>query len=389
MVGFKKRLEYMLKHNSFVYDCYKIVCGLGLRILGLFIKTDDKFVLFTAQAKRFNDSPKTIYLYMLEHGLTDKYHCVWAVDDPVKYNIPGNAEVIVMDTMQYFKTALKAKYWICSVNIERGLHFKKNKTVFLNTWHCVPTNYMGNAVGTRKDFDWRKTDFICYSGEYEKPIIIRDCVAFEKNLLPSGLPRNDELFHVDADLIKKKKEILGIPKDKKVILYAPTWRDSSDLGKNYDMSVPINWEVWRKTLADDFVLLIRTHPLTTKLLNVKFDDFIRNFSDYPDVNDLMIAADVMISDYSSIIFDYSILGRPIICFGYDYDEYVKHRGFYFDLDKEFPSGIVKKESDVLNLIQNMDYQEECQKTTAMKNKFVKYGGHATEQCVEALFGYKN
>ena len=87
---------------------------------------------------------------------------------------------------------------------------------------------------------------------------------------------------------------MGIPEGKKVILYAPTWRDSSDLGKNYDMSVPINWETWRKELADDYVLLIRTHPLTTKLLNVKFDDFIRYFSDYPDVNDLMIAADIMI-----------------------------------------------------------------------------------------------
>ena len=182
--------------------------------------------------------------------------------------------------------------------------------------------------------------------------------------------------------------MLGIPEGKKVILYAPTWRDSSDLGKNYDMSVPINWETWRKELADDYVLLIRTHPLTTKLLNVKFDDFIRYFSDYPDVNDLMIAADIMISDYSSIIFDYAILGRPIICFGYDYDEYVKHRGFYFDLDKEFPSGIVRTETDVLNLIKNMNYQEECKKTIAMKNKFVQYGGNATERCVSALFGQK-
>lgn len=385
-MGLINRLEYTLKHNAFIYDCYKVVCGFALRTLGLFVKTQDNLVLFTAQAKRFNDSPKAIYLYMLEHNMASKYHCVWAVDDPGKYDIPGNAEVIVMDTLQYFKTALRAKYWICSVNIERGLHFKKKNTVFLNTWHCVPTNYMGNAVGTRKDFDWRKTDYICYSGNYEKPIIIRDCVAYEKNLLPSGLPRNDELFYVDKDLVRKKRQILGIPEGKKVILYAPTWRDSNDLGKDYDMSVPIDWEKWRKILADDYVLLIRTHPLTTKLLNVEFDDFIRDFSNYPDVNDLMIAADIMISDYSSIIFDYAILGRPIICFGYDYDEYVKQRGFYFDLDKEFPSGIIRSEDQVLNFIRDMDYEEQSNKTKAMKEKFVEFGGHATEMCIEALFG---
>lgn len=385
-MGIKKKAEYILKHNSAAYSIYRTIAGITIRTMGLFEKTDDNLILFTAQAKRFNDSPKAIYMYMVEHGLTEKYHCVWAVDDANKYDIPGNADVIVMDTLEYFKTALKAKYWVCSVNIERGLHFKKRNTVFLNTWHCVPTNYMGNAVGTRKDFDWRKTDYICYSGNFEKPIIIRDCVAYEKNLLPSGLPRNDELFHVTEETIRNKRDILNIPEEKKVILYAPTWRDSNDLGKDYELSVPIDWNEWRKELGAEYVVLLRTHPLTTKLLNVEFDDFVRDCSQYPDVNDLMIAADVMISDYSSIIFDYSILEKPVICFGYDYDEYVKHRGFYFDLDEEFPNGIIRSEKDVVKLIKTMNYEEQCLMTKRMKNKFVEYGGHATEMCVKALLG---
>ena len=246
---------------------------------------------------------------------------------------------------------------------------------------------MGNAVGTRKDFDWRKTDYICSSGSFEKPIIVRDCIAYEKNILPSGLPRNDELFHVNEDLIKSKRKKLSVPQGKKVILYAPTWRDSTDLGNDYDLSIPINWEEWQNALADKYILLIRTHPYTTKILNIHFDDFIRDCSFYPDVNDLMIAADIMISDYSSIIFDYAILERPIICFGYDYDEYVKRRGFYFDLDKEFPSGIVRTQEEVLRLILQMNYKEQCLKTKIMKERFVEYGGHATEQCVSVLFNH--
>lgn len=382
----KKRVEYILKHNSAAYYVYRGVAGLFLRTMGMFEKTEDDLILFTAQAKRYNDSPKAIYKYMLEHGLTEKYHCVWAVDDVNKYDISGNADVIVIDTMEYFKTALKAKYWVCSVNIERGLQFKKKNTIFLNTWHCVPTNYMGNAVGTRKDFDWRKTDYICYSGNFEKPIIIRDCVAYEKNLLPSGLPRNDELFHVTPEIVSNKRKLLSIPDGKKVILYAPTWRDSTDLGKDYTLSVPINWEHWKSELGDNYVVLLRTHPLTTKLLNVEFDDFVRDCSNYPDVNDLMIAADYLVSDYSSIIFDYSILERPIICFGYDYDEYVKHRGFYFDLNTEFPNGIIKYDDDVIDLIKNMNYDEQCELTRRMKNKFVEFGGNATEICVKTLLG---
>ncbi len=132
-------------------------------------------------------------------------------------------------------------------------------------------------------------------------------------------------------------------------------------------------------------MLLRTHPLTTKLSGVRFDDFLIDCCNYPDVNDLLIAADIMISDYSSIIFDYSILEKPVICFGYDYDEYVKKRGFYFDINKEFPNGIIKSDDDVLGLIQNMDYKEQCNKTKELKRKFVMYGGNATQMCVEKLF----
>ena len=236
-MNIKNRIEYILKHNSAAYTIYRGVVGFSLRFIGIFTKTDENLVLFTAQAKKYNDSPKAIYLYMCQHSMTDKYNCVWAVDDPNKYDIKGNARVIKIDTLEYFLTALRAKYWICSVNIERGLHFKKRNTRFLNTWHCVPTNYMGNAVGTRKDFDWRKTDYICYSGEFEVPIIIRDCVAYKENLLPSGLPRNDELFHVNDEVIKNKRKKLGIPEGKRVILYAPTWRDSNDFGDDYELNL--------------------------------------------------------------------------------------------------------------------------------------------------------
>lgn len=379
-------VEYILKHNRAAQDTYKVVMSFIFRTIGHFVKTDDSLVLFTGHGKRFNDSPKAIYQYMVDNGYTDKYKCVWAVDDVSKYNIPGNAEIIKQDTLNYFLTALKAKYWICCVNIERGLHFKKDKTIFLNTWHCVPTNYMGNAVDNRGDFDWRKTDYVCYSGPFEKPIIIKDCVAREESLIPTGLPRNDLLFHVNEEMQIEYKKMLNIDPKKKVILYAPTWRDSNDFGSDYQLTPPIDWKQWQAELEEDYVVLLRTHAYTTKLCGVEFNDFIRDCSNYPEVNDLMIAADIMISDYSSIIFDYAILERPIICYGYDYDEYVKHRGFYFDLDEEFPTGIIRSDKDVLNLIKSMNYEEQCEATRKMKGKFVQYGGDATRQCVKLLFG---
>lgn len=88
--------------------------------------------------RAFNDSPRAIYLYLVEKGLDKEYHCVWSVDDPKKYDIPGNREVIVTDTWKYFITALKAKYWCCCVNMERGgFTLRKKTTRFLHTWQGV------------------------------------------------------------------------------------------------------------------------------------------------------------------------------------------------------------------------------------------------------------
>lgn len=379
-----KRLEFILKHNKSIQFIYKIVMSSIFKFLGLFIKTDNNMILFTGHGKRYNDSPKAIYIYMLDHKLTNQFKCVWAVDDVSKYNIPGNPIIIKQDTFKYFIIALKAKYWICCVNIERGLHFKKDKTVFLNTWHCVPTNYMGNAVNGRKDFNWKKTNYVCISGEFERAIVIKDCLANPNSLIKCGLPRNDVLFHVTEEMKINIKNKLGINQNKKVILYAPTWRDSNDLGKDYQLNPPINWDKWRADLGNDYILLLRTHAYTTKLSGVTFDGFILDCCNYPEVNDLLIIADILVSDYSSIIFDYSILERPIICFGYDYDEYVKKRGFYFDLNKEFPSGIIRNDEDVLKLLKNMDYKLQCDKTKKMKQKFIMYGGNATKTCIELL-----
>ena len=186
-----------------------------------------------------------------------------------------------------------------------------------------------------------------------------------------------------------KKKALGLPLDKKVILYAPTWRDSDDHGKTYSIKPPIQMDKWEANLKDEYVLLFRTHHYTTKLLGIEFNDFVRDYSSYPVINDLFVVSDILISDYSSCITDFSILERPIICFAYDYQTYAKRRHLNIDFEKEMPSGVLYTEDEVLNHIRQMDYEAECLKTRDMiKNKFTYIGGHATEICVEKMFGTK-
>ena len=179
---------------------------------------------------------------------------------------------------------------------------------------------------------------------------------------------------------------LGIPESKKVILYAPTWRESTDGGKSYAIKPPIHFHEWEKELGNEYVVLFRAHHQTTKVLGVEYNDFVRNASDYPAVNDLMIAADILITDYSAIAFDYSILCRPIFCYAYDYDSYLAERGTYFAVDEKYPNKSCRTESELLQRIKNVDYTAECANTKRFRDEFVQYGVGATEMCIKKMFG---
>ena len=117
----------------------------------------------------------------------------------------------------------------------------------------------------------------------------------EEALIPSGLPRNDGLYHVTKDEVIAIKKKLGLPLDKKIMMYAPTWRDSYDKGASYAIKPPMDLKKWEEKLKDEYVLLFRTHAYTTKLLGVEFDDFCLDYTSYPVINDLFKVADILIS----------------------------------------------------------------------------------------------
>ena len=388
-MSFRNRLEYKLKHNAILMRVLSGTGSLFLRFLGCFIKKDSNLVLFCSYSGKFyNDSPKRIYEYMASDSRCKNYKYVWALRDPESVNIPGTCEKIRIDSLKYFITAIRAKIWITNVNIERGMRFKKKNQFYLNTWHGTSVNWVGNAVQGRTDFKWDYVDAFCYAGEYEREFIKRDFCIKEESLLPSGLPRNDDLYETSETRIIQVKQALNIPLSKKVVLYAPTWRESTDGGKQCNIMPPIDIEAWRATLSKDYILIFRTHHNTKEMLGIVFDEFVRDGSDYPNVNDLMLIADYLVTDYSCIMMDYCILGKPIIEFGYDYDEYSKTRGFYFDLDKEIPSGILRTEEEVIDYISTKDYSEECDKVRRFRDLHIDYGGNATKMCVDRIIDWR-
>ena len=385
MSGFRARLDYVLKHNHFLSRIFRITASLCMRVWGIFVPMNNKMIIFTAHGRKYNDSPRAIYEYMLKSGKFKDFTMVWGLEDP-SVEVPGNPIKVKADTPKYFWYTLAAKYWITCVNIERSLHYKKKDCIYLNTWHGTALNTMGNAVSGRKDFDFSYINFFCYESEFQKQHCISDFNCREEAMIPTGLPRNDTLYNTTKEEILDIKKRLGLPLDKKIILYAPTWRDSVDNGHTYAIKPPIDLNLWEEKLSDEYILLFRTHSYTNKIIGVEFNNFVRDYISYPIVNDLFKVSDILISDYSSCITDFSILSRPIICFAYDYEEYNRVHGLNFDFRVEMPNGIKETQEEVLSFIKSMDYNKECENTKIFNQKYTNIGGHATEICIEKMFG---
>lgn len=379
----RQKIIFLLKHNAIAQKMYRIVFNSFFGVMGLFFKIDPNLVIFLSlMGSRYNDSPKVIYEYMKTHKEFNNYNCVWAFEKPEDY--PG-VPSIKIDTPKYFMMLLKAGYWISNTNIQRGLSFKKKNTKWLYTCHGTAIKLCGNDCPGRKDFDYSNVNIICVQSQFDEMVMKHGFKALKESFLRCGRPCNDELFHVNEQERIAMRKKLNIPEGKKVILYAPTWRDSVDKGTSYTIKPPIDFKRWEKELGEKYVVLFRAHHITTKVLNITFNDFVRNVSLYPEVNELMIASDILISDYSAMLTDFAILERPVLCFAYDYDEYLKERGTYFELDDELPNRSCRTEDELISRIQNMDYEKESKNTAIFRRKFIEYGGNATELAVKALF----
>ena len=372
-----EKLAYAIKHYPWVQRLYRVVMGFLFQVWGMFTGFDDHLILFSAMSgDQYAGSPRVLFEAMKKDPRFSDYHYVWAFTHPEKQTVEG-ASVVKMDSPQYFKTALRAKIWITDVNIERGLNFKKKKTVYLNTWHGTGPKKGGNAVAGRKDYDFSRVDIFCCDGQYTHDVFIKWFNATDKSMLWCGRPREDELIDFTDDDRKCIRKKLGIPEHMKAILYMPTWREGQIQA--------LDCNLWERTLKENYCCLVRAHHFTKDNLIAKGDtSFWKDVSDYSDVNELYLAADILISDYSSAFFDYGLLSKPMICFAPDYDSYKSDYGLFIDLEKEFPNGVLRKEEDVLNLIQNMDYSNESRRCGEYCSRYVTHNENATRKCLNRI-----
>lgn len=374
----KENLINTVKGNTTIYTIYYYTISLVLRFIKAIVKPDEKLALFVSYGGRyFNDSPKSLYEAMQKDPRFGGFRMVWAFRNPSQH--PEVSDKIKIDSLTYFITALKARLWITNVHIERGLDFKGKNTYYFNTTHTLLPKVTGSLINEKVTFKVKaKSKCDCYSVQCE---LEKEIMEGEKDKVQIvGYPKSDILANYSEEYRKDIREQLGY-NDETIILYAPTFRE----GALRDTPLQVDFNEWEKVLGDGYRVLFRAHPVFSRSVHLDSSTrFVKDVSDYPNNNDLIIASDILISDYSGIFFEYGIQDKPMFCYAYDYSEYVKERPLYFDIREEIPGGYMN-EDELLDYIKNGDMDEIMKMIVAFRSKYIQAYGHATETCLDIIY----
>lgn len=359
---------------------------------------NNKIVFSNFNKGGYGDSPKYIAEEILRQNLD--YDLVWLVKDPqkAKDKFPKGIRLVKYNSKDAVKELQTAKVWVSNTRfnryIKKGLT-KKNEQTYIQTWHGVAIKKIEKDLSDATHANYKKfaqkdsqiTDYLIAPNNYNAKIM-KDCFWFDKTFLPIGYPRND-IFLLPEELknerIKIIKEKLNIPQDKKVLLYAPTFRDSKKLDV-YDIDLERVQDVLKAKYGCEYISLVRLHPHLMKKSNQlteKYPNTI-NATTYPDMQELLLISDILITDYSSSIFDFMLMRKPIFFYANDFEAYTKEREFYIDL-KQTPFPVAYNNNDMTDIIQNFneaDYQKELQ--TFMDECVCYDDGNASKKCVELI-----
>ncbi len=306
---------------------------------------------------------------------------------------------------KFLRDAATASYLIYSFPNDLYGSFKARKgTRIMNTWHACGAFKKFGFDTTDKGFGRSEKqqamyrvhadyDLVPVSGTEMEQIYAHAMGQTQNTSCVKGIgvSRTDVFF--DRDFIKSSKERLDnlLPnksRGKKVLLYAPTFRGGIAHSKTPDT---LDIKALYDALKDEYILLLKYHPLVKKKFRPQIlpqcSDFAYDMTDDMTISELLCAADICITDYSSLIFEYSILDRPMIFFAYDLDEYDTDRGFYYPYEEMVPGPICKQTSEVVDYIKKLPEGFDTDKLKAFRKKFMNgCDGHATERIISDFFG---
>lgn len=320
-----------------------------------------KVVFVSYYGRGFGDNGKAIALSLLEK--CPELDLVWAAAPEDRESIPASIRFVPYRSMAYYREMATAAVWLDNSRKSDDV-VKRRGQYYIQTWHGgfplkkieqdsddrLAAGYLADAK-----HDSEMADLIISSSSFFSDII-RRAFWYDGEILECGTPRLDTLFHPAPNISALVKERLGIPRDRKVILYAPTFRDDGRTDC-YNLDFDAVLRQLHEVTRDEWVFAVRLHPNIAKQAGiVPYSDTVYNATGYPDMYEVMSAADCVITDYSSLMFEAALVRKPVFLYAADLDAYMDDRGFYFDI-RSLPFPLAQDVDTLLNCLRTFDIHE--------------------------------
>lgn len=374
----------------------KIACFIMKIMARLPVK--DIIIFESFFGKQLSDSPKALYDYMKNDKAYHHYRLIWSVKasfEPVF--VASGCEFVRRGSFKWIMLMARARYWVNNTRQPDWL-VKNSQTTYLQTWHGTPLKKLGTDIeevtmpGTttanyRVNFtrDTKKWDVLLAQNDYAANVFERAFQVDSDRIITTGYPRNDRLSNYNVAEIKAIKQRLKLPCNKKIILYAPTWKDNQSYRRGeYKAFLEFDLKTMYAELGKDYIVLIKWHYLIADHLTIptEYEQFAIKVPQTIDINVYFLISDILITDYSSVFFDYAILKRPIIFFTPDWDAYQNEiRGIYPEISGALPGIMVQTTAALIRAI-----RLEQEPSTAFYDRFCYLeDGLATARVVASVF----
>lgn len=375
----------------------KVMCSEALRIATIplrLLPIKKNRILFTGLTggKNYDYScnPRYIYEYLREH-YPNKYEYVWAVSDKKKYSFleEEGVKLIQHFTVSSFPMLLTSKIVVTNGSYAPWFPFRKKQYV-INTWHGggaykkVENETPSADWATRKraEFCANNIKLFLASCKVQENEMIRTTYGYKGEVLRKGTPRNDKLFVGNvAAMAKKVKAYYKLDEDTRILMYAPTYRDANP---------PVIFDgdaVWKELNAgtEKWVVFSRFHRYQEHNMHMEVaGDCVVDVADYPDMQELLAATDVLITDYSSVIWDYMLLERPCLLYVPDKENYTTNTGFYVGLE-QWPYEQVHNMEQLIHKLQSCDKAEvKAEIKERIGQHLEQLGSYESGECCEAI-----
>jgi CDP-glycerol glycerophosphotransferase len=322
----------------------------------------DAVVYASFGGRQYSDSPRAIHEELVRQQAPLEH--LWVVRDGM-CEVPPTAAVLREGSREHHEALARARFVIVNDHFPDWYRRRTDQTS-IQTWHGTPLKRLGmDVVGTRRtlrrllrglDQQVENWQYVVSPNRFSTPIL-RHAYAIEGEMIETGYPRVDILAGPERNALSRRlRTRLALPQDARLVLYAPTYRDQLvDRRGRFRLDLQLDLERLRAAVDEDTVILFRKHHYVVDPVPATADGFVRDVSAYPDGTELLLAADVLITDYSSMMVDFANTRRPMLFFTYDLESYRDSiRGFYVDLAEIAPGPLLRTTDELAEALRDLD-----------------------------------